>query len=331
MGEIATDSLSFLSNENFILRQQLERFDEETASLLDPSKETMTNELRAQTGGMSLSDILVEDACIRTGQEIFVEKIAVYNADKDEAQEHLESYFTANGTASAPVVDEDDDAANEDAAAEGDAAEGGAADAVADAVAGAADAATNAAAAAATGTDANGCDTDYEVTFQRDSTGLIVRGRRYDNSLAVRLIEEFDVPRLQVLVEIFMITVSRDFNRQIANLITEAVNAAGGNGITEAALRSTTITTPGGSIGADTLTNISQAIAGGYSVNLRSPGGNNGDPFISSALSFLESNQLGRVLSAPQFWSKMAQSVPASHGHKLPSSSIPRQQMTMGL
>ena len=41
-----------------------------------------------------------------------------------------------------------------------------------------------------------------------------------------------------------------------------------------------------GSIGADTLTNISQAIAGGYSVNLRSPGGNNGDPFISSALSF---------------------------------------------
>ena len=34
----------------FILRQQLERFDEETASLLDPSKETMTNELRAQTG-----------------------------------------------------------------------------------------------------------------------------------------------------------------------------------------------------------------------------------------------------------------------------------------
>ena len=304
MGEIATDSLSFLSNENFILRQQLERFDEETASLLDPSKETMTNELRAQTGGMSLSDILVEDACIRTGQEIFVEKIAVYNADKDEAQEHLENYFTANGTASAPVVDEDEDAADEDAAAEGDAAEGdaaegGAADALADAVAGAADAATNAAAAAATGTDANGCDTDYEVTFQRDSTGLIVRGRRYDNSLAVRLIEEFDVPRLQVLVEIFMITVSRDFNRQIANLITEAVNAAGGNGITEAALRSTTITTPGGSIGADTLTNISQAIAGGYSVNLRSPGGNNGDPFISSALSFLESNQLGRVLSSP--------------------------------
>ena len=73
---------------------------------------------------------------------------------------------------------------------------------------------------AAATTDANGCSTDYQMTFQTDSTGIIVRGRRYDNSLAVRLMTEYDVPRLQVLVEIFMVTVSRDFNRQIANLIT---------------------------------------------------------------------------------------------------------------
>ena len=140
---------------------------------------------------------------------------------------------------------------------------------------------------------------EYNMSFQEDKTGIIIRGRRYDNSLAVRLIEEYDVPKLQVLVEIFMVTVSRDFNRQISNLITRAVGAAGGNGITEAALRGTQITTSSGSIDADTLFNISNAIEGGYSVQLNSPKADSQGSLISSALSFLESNQLGRVLSSP--------------------------------
>ena len=291
MGDIATDSLSYLSTENFDLIQQLDRFDEETESLLDPSKQSMSNELRQQASGMSLNDILVESNCVTTGQEIFVEKIAVYNAARDDAVAHLQEYFNNNQTISGTPANEE--TADEDNAADGDAdgAEETAADQALDAV----EAVANEAAEAVTASD---CP-DYMMSFQEDKTGIIVRGRRYDNSLAVRLIEEYDVPRLQVLVEIFMVTVSRDFNRQISNLITRAVGAAGGNGVTEAALRGTQITTATGSIAADTLVNISNAIEGGYSVQLNSPKTDSQGSLISSALSFLESNQLGRVLSSP--------------------------------
>ena len=59
------------------------------------------------------------------------------------------------------------------------------------------------------------------------------------------------------------------------------------------------MTTDTGSIGADTLVNISNAIQGGYSVQLNSAKADSQGSLISSALSFLESNQLGRVLSSP--------------------------------
>ena len=260
----------------------------------------MTNELRQQASGMSLNDILVESACVKTGQEIFVEKIAVYNASRDDAVMHLEEYFNNNTTITTAELAEDAQDEGADGA-EGDAAEGTETEAAegtetpaADAIDAVQDAAAQTVVAAAT----SDCPT-YEVSFQEDKTGIIVRGRRYDNSLAVRLIEEYDVPRLQVLVEIFMVTVSRDFNRQISNLITRAVAASGGNGVTEAALRSTQITTDTGSIAADTLVNLSNAIQGGYSVQLNSPKADSQGSLISSALSFLESNQLGRVLSSP--------------------------------
>ena len=46
-----------------------------------------------------------------------------------------------------------------------------------------------------------------------DDTGITVIGTREDNDLVVRLVEQYDVPELQVLIEIFLITVSRDFSR----------------------------------------------------------------------------------------------------------------------
>ena len=314
MGEIARNALFELTSKNDELTRELERFDEDTASQLDPSKQTMANELRKQTSGMSLSDILVESACVEMGSEIFVEKIAVYNASREDAVKHLETYFGNNQSLSGQQAE---DTTNNEATAEADdateAADGDAEapDTEAEVTTGDGDdeateaegdeAAEEEAAQPATSSanSNNGECPQYQVTFQEDMTGIIVRGRRYDNSLAVRLIEEYDVPRLQVLVEIFMVTVSRDFNRQISNLITRAVGTAGGNGITEAALRSTTVTTDTGSIGADTLVNISNAIQGGYSVQLNSAKADSQGSLISSALSFLESNQLGRVLSSP--------------------------------
>ena len=325
MGEVATASLSRLSTENFALRQRLERLDEDVEGQLDPSMDTVANDLRAQSGGISINDILVEDPCIVPGKEIFVEKIAVYNADRDDARTHLESYFNANGaisTGTAAATDEDDDAdepaagdAQAPVADDGDATED--ADAGTETAAAGTDNADAAAAPAATAEtpaatpttstaaapvlDANGCNTNYQMTFQTDSTGIIVRGRRYDNSLAVRLMTEYDVPRLQVLVEIFMVTVSRDFNRQIANLITQARNGLGGSNSEEAALVGTTLQTPapGSELASDlavfeTLNSISNAVSRGYVTNLSSPNG-----LITSALSFIESNELGRVLSSP--------------------------------
>ena len=69
-----------------------------------------------------------------------------------------------------------------------------------------------------------------------DDTGVTVIGTREDNDLVVRLIEQYDVPELQVLIEIFIITVSRDFSRQIDSLLLSAQPGAGGSGTQEATL-----------------------------------------------------------------------------------------------
>ena len=45
----------------------------------------------------------------------------------------------------------------------------------------------------------------------------------------VRLVEQYDVPELQVLIEIFIITVSRDFSRQIDSILSASPVAGGNN------------------------------------------------------------------------------------------------------
>ena len=76
-----------------------------------------------------------------------------------------------------------------------------------------------------------------------------------------------------------MVTVTRGFSRQLENIITAATDpGAGGNNIAEAEL----------------LRSISSAVTGGYTVNLATATNQ-----IQSAFSFLETHQLGRVLSSP--------------------------------
>ena len=108
---------------------------------------------------------------------------------------------------------------------------------------------------------------------------ILLAGENHDVELAAQLIERLDTPRLQVLVEIFMVTVSRGFNRQLENILTTATDPGpGGNNIAEAEL----------------LRSISSAITGGYTVNLSTATAQ-----IQSAFSFLETHNLGRVLSSP--------------------------------
>ena len=284
MSATARGALQTLTTEHRALSNDLKEFDTRTTAMLNPSDEQISTGLNRRINGMSVSDMLVENSCIEKGQELFVEKIAVYNVNGAEAVEHLQTYFDANNELSETDVQPQGDDEGADAA-----------DAIAAPPSADPQAQANTAAL-----EQSSCP-DYEISFQEDSTGVIIKGRRADNSLAVRLVEEFDVPKLQVLVEIFMVTVSRDFNRQISNLITAAAGAAGGNGVVEAGL------IPGGSvadptnvINEDLLRNISGAVAGGYSVRLNSPKlDGDGNSLISSALSFLERNQLGRVLSSP--------------------------------
>ena len=279
LGIIARAALKDLTDTQTALKAEIKRFDDETVALLNPETTVSTGNISSIATNRALSDILVEDKCIKLGEEIFVEKIAVYNAIVEETIDHLDTFFPGNNDAETapaeePVVAIEEEADDEAADAE---QEGNEEESVLDE-----------------------CPTTYATRFQEDATGIIARGRRSDNSLAIRLIEAYDVPRLQVLVEIFMVTVSRDFDRRVANLITQLRNGQGGSGTEEAQLLNTTTTTPSvNNLNSDFLTGISSAISNGYAVNLRSPTGVGNLGYISSALSFLESNELGRVLSSP--------------------------------
>ena len=108
-------------------------------------------------------------------------------------------------------------------------------------------------------------------------------GTREDNDLVVRLVEQYDVPELQVLIEIFLITVSRDFSRQIDSILS-VDPAAGGNGLKEARLSQV----------ARAATDAIATTGGSFALDLNSP-----NDELGLLLNFLESNALGRVVSSP--------------------------------
>jgi type II secretory pathway component GspD/PulD (secretin) len=114
-----------------------------------------------------------------------------------------------------------------------------------------------------------------------DDTGITVIGTREDNDLIASLIEQYDVPELQVLIEIFIITVSRDFSRQIDSILS-AAPSGGGNNNQEAVLSQVARAAS------------DAAGAGSFSLDLDSP-----NDELGSVLNFIESNKLGRVVSSP--------------------------------
>ena len=81
MGPIARQALQTLTAENEVLSRDLEDFDTKTVAMMDPARQTIGNGIRQPASGLSLSDMLVENNCIAKGQEIFVEKVAVYNVN----------------------------------------------------------------------------------------------------------------------------------------------------------------------------------------------------------------------------------------------------------
>ena len=241
------------------LRSQMASFDSTTAAKL-----AGLNELSA-LAGMSeivtrpdLKNILSEDGCIWPRQEIFTEKVAIYNAVIIEGDDNdtgvvgkINNFFTQtrdDAAEAAPAADADE----EDEAAQ------------------------------VVPVPAY-CGTENPAPrvpiILPDDTGITVIGTREDNDLVVRLVEQYDVPELQVLIEIFIITVSRDFSRQIDSILS-ASPSAGGNNNQEVLLTQ--------------VARAASTTAGSFALDLDSP-----NDELGLLLNFLESNALGRVVSSP--------------------------------
>ena len=264
-GEDTSTLIADMTRNAIELRSQMTSFDAVTASKL-----AGLNELSA-LAGMSeivsrpdLKNILSEDGCIWPRQEIFTEKVAIYNAVIIEGDDNdtgvvgkINNFFTQtrDDSAEAAPAAEAEEAEEED----------------------------NAAVVPVPAYCGVENPAPRVPIILPDDTGITVIGTREDNDLVVRLVEQYDVPELQVLIEIFIITVSRDFSRQIDSILS-ASPAAGGNNNQEVQL------TQVARAAADAIATT----GGSFALDLDSP-----NDELGLLLNFLESNALGRVVSSP--------------------------------
>ena len=265
-GEITSLALADLTEEARRIRKTMMQFDRRTNDLLTPEKHSIQHGSNGALLALaSKQNMLIENPCVVPSREVFVEKISIYNAPITGSAgviKRIDDFFAMTRV--------DDNSTSTNSATANPAA-------------------AIAAATASTGTSSSMIDTDLacpngdpaprKPTMLADDTGMIITGTRRDNDLLVKLVEQFDVPNLQVLIEIFIITVSQDFSRQIDSLLN-ANPSAGGNGVSEA-----------------TLTGVSDGVAAAassFNLNLSSP-----NQELTSLINFLESNKLARLVSSP--------------------------------
>ena len=63
------------------------------------------------------------------------------------------------------------------------------------------------------------------IRIHPQQASLIVAGQHDDVELAVNMVERLNTPRYQVLVEIFMVTVTRGFSCQLENIVYSATDS----------------------------------------------------------------------------------------------------------
>jgi type II secretory pathway component GspD/PulD (secretin) len=145
-------------------------------------------------------------------------------------------------------------------------------------------------------TGRSGCSQPAMVV-QEDATGIIVTGTREQIQLAKRLASTFDITSKQVLIEVFMVEVDKNWQREIQSKIggqSSNPNSSGGVGGSATNFPTT---------GPNGLISVQSTTTDGGFVGQFIPG----KGYLTQFLNLLESNNIGRKISSPTILAKDGQ------------------------
>jgi type II secretory pathway component GspD/PulD (secretin) len=251
-----------------LLNQNLRRFDTETQGLLSGKiRLASVSEGEISTAVMS-KGLLDRNVC--PGQELITEKLFIYQESPKEVVKFLENYFKNTNTTSVPPTP---------------------AEAVAKAPQAAASEAVEKKPAlplVAKEPMVDRCALEPASAFKviEDPTGIIVTGTAQQIELAVRLTDDVDIATKQVLAEVFLVEVQKNWERTIqtkfgAGNTTRAFSVGAVGNVLDAA----TLATSKGINGAQ----------GKFSAR---------SPDIEGFINLLETNAVGRNISSPTLIAK---------------------------
>ncbi|MEY4317093.1 MAG: hypothetical protein RI902_901 [Pseudomonadota bacterium] len=250
------------------LNQNLKRFDAETKALLS-GKISLASVTEGEISPAVMSKGLL-DRNVCPGQELITEKLFIYQESPKEVVKFLENYFKSTNTNSAPP------ATNEAVAKPPQAA--------------ASDVAPKAPVVPVVAKDASAdrCANESTSVFKviEDPTGIIVTGTAQQIELAVRLTDDVDIATKQVLAEVFLVEVQKNWERTIqtkfgAGNATRTVSVGAVGNVVDAA----TLATSKGING----------MQGKFTAN---------SPDIEGFINLLETNAVGRNISSPTLIAK---------------------------
>jgi type II secretory pathway component GspD/PulD (secretin) len=264
------------------LNQMLIKFDADTVAIQDGlMRSTAVNEGEVSPAIMARG---LMDRNVCPGQELITEKLFVYQEAPAKVMEFLEGYFNANDTRTlkATKADEAEDAPAAEVAKPAAAAASSASAAAKPAVA-------TVAKEAGVATAVDRCATESaKSSFKviKDPTGVIVTGSVQQIELAARLADDVDIATKQVLAEVFLVEVQKNWERTIQTKF--------GAGNTSRAL---SVGAVGNVIDAATLA-TAKGINGAQGKFTAS------SPDITGFINLLETNAVGRNISSPTLIAK---------------------------
>ena len=273
-----------LENEVFILESQMEVInaslkraeaqigDETVSGVAFDNPQSQAAELALLNDPLFSQATVVKDASLGTSEPVFTDRFTIYYQEAEDIKTSLDSYFEQLYPEENPVVIQAeavrtsvDDPASSDSASE----------------------VGSPLLTELTNEPELLTDADFRPPkISTDKTAVVFTGLKPDSDLAKRLIEDLDIPAKQVLVEVFMVNVTNNWQRKLENSINAIPNFSG------------TTTTM------DFVSNLSRQSLNNSMV-LNQPEGD-----LSATINFMEENNIGRTVSSPTVLAK--DSVPAT-------------------